>query len=969
MKQAIHAVAARHDAFARSGRVHQRRGAAALAGVLTLQTVAPAFAQGAPSFSARPAQADHQGATDGAMLQVAQTARQLAQQQAAGSRASARVDGDLLKGQAEAQANELLQEGVRLANQTELPFLRRLQGGVNYDFSNKDLSLDLRTIDEVHRGERDRVLLQLSGHNRNHRPTVNGGVVLRRAVNRHMAVGVNAFLDYEFGKSHLRGSLGGEAIAPQFTLYGNVYAPMSGWKAAKRAERREERPASGWDVGVRLQPEALPGLAIKGQYFRWNGAAVDYFDNGRPQRNARGYKYGVEYRPVPLVAVGLEQTKVLGGARQTTVQLGVNLSLGEPLSRQLRHQSGPAFDLQARMGEFVERENRIVLQTRRKHVVLPLTIARVDTDPATGRITVTGVTEPGAQVSLGLPNGEVVVAQADGSGTYRATSARDMVGGPVRARATNRHGDRSREVTHHYVDVAVKGEVPLTLGAVRTHPGTGVVTVTGKTGPGAKVRIDFPDGTFGDVVADNAGDFTVASEGDVAASGPIVAIARDDDGRESPRRTVQYDDRVNAGGSGAPTVVLHTDGSDGRVTVSGKGRPGDTIRVDFPDGTTKEVVAGPDGTYRVTSDRDMTAGDITVSGTDAKGNVGGPVKRPYHDIFVPVPPTVEVATDSSSGRVTVSGKATPRAKVKVDFPGGTSKTVTADADGRYRATSDGDVPGGDIVVTQTGMPGAAGKPVRRPYVDTVAPTPMKVTIDSMRTDGNSGVVTVTGYTIGGSTVTVTFPDGTTVSTTADDRGKYTVTSTADIPAGPIRVSARGPRNQQGSATDHYIDEWTKKTLLGGKIRLLRPVAGLSLSPGSMTYTEIAKSFDGSSLDGIVARFEPANGAPPQTAALLAAVKLHDPNYRLEPNKMFIYLDTMNSDPYNRVPNGDYPVTLVLEDKATGARESTAMVLKVTGSTYGKAPVVPGANGVLGTGAGPSLGGSLLIGGEGGLLGS
>jgi len=137
----------------------------------------------------------------------------------------------------------------------------------------------------------------------------------------------------------------------------------------------------------------------------------------------------------------------------------------------------------------------------------------------------------------------------------------------------------------------------------------------------------------------------------------------------------------------------------------------------------------------------------------------------------------------------------------------------------------------------------------------------------------------------------------------------------------------------------------------------------------MTYTESAKSFDGSSLDGIVARFEPANGAPPQTAALLAAIKLHDPNYRLESNKMFIYLDTMNSDPYNRVPNGDYPVTLVLEDKATGAREATTMVLKVTGSTYGKAPVVPGANGVLGTGPGPSLGGSLLIGGEGGLLGS
>ena len=331
------------------------------------------------------------------------------------------------------------------------------------------------------------------------------------------------------------------------------------------------------------------------------------------------------------------------------------------------------------------------------------------------------------------------------------------------------------------------------------------------------------------MVAGNGGDFTVASKGDVTASGPIMAIARDDDGRESPRRTVQYDDRVNGGGSGAPTVVLHTDGTNGRVTVSGKGRPGDTIRVDFPDGTTKEVVAGLDGTYRVTSDRDMTAGDITVSGTDAKGNVGGPVKRP-----LPRHLRARAAHRGGGDRLVQrprhgqrQGYAARQGQGR--FPGGTSKTVTADADGRYRATSDGDVPGGDIVVTQTGMPGAAGKPVRRPYVDTVAPTPMKVTIDSMRTDGNSGVVTVTGYTVGGSTVTVTFPDGTTAGTTANDRGKCTVTSTADIPAGPIRVKGADRATSRKSATDHYLDAWTKQTLLGGKIRLLRPVARLLLS--------------------------------------------------------------------------------------------------------------------------------------------
>ena len=119
--------------------------------------------------------------------------------------------------------------------------------------------------------------------------------------------------------------------------------------------------------------------------------------------------------------------------------------------------------------------------------MLPLTIARVDTDPATGRITVTSVTEPRG---AGQP-GAAQWRSRGRAGRWQRNlpsdvGARDMVERPVRARATNCHGDRSREVTHHYVDVAVKGEVPLTLGAVRTHPGTGVVTVTGKTGPGAK---------------------------------------------------------------------------------------------------------------------------------------------------------------------------------------------------------------------------------------------------------------------------------------------------------------------------------------------------------------------------------------------------------------------------------------------------------------------------------------------------
>ncbi|WP_261170995.1 hypothetical protein, partial [Bordetella pertussis] len=83
----------------------------------------------------------------------------------------------------------------------------------------------------------------------------------------------------------------------------------------------------------------------------------------------------------------------------------MRLNLGEPLSRQLRRgaqDTAPPFDRGARLQDFVRRENRIVLDTRRKKIVLALRIAEVRTDPATGRITVYGVTEPLADVHAAL---------------------------------------------------------------------------------------------------------------------------------------------------------------------------------------------------------------------------------------------------------------------------------------------------------------------------------------------------------------------------------------------------------------------------------------------------------------------------------------------------------------------------------------------------------------------------------------
>ena len=109
---------------------------------------------------------------------------------------------------------------------------------------------------------------------------------------------------------------------------GNVYAPMSGWEAAKRAERREACLRLGrWRAPA---TQALPGLAIR--------ASISAGTGGRgcsttAVRSAitRGYEYGVEYRPR---AVGGGGPGTNQGARRRALghcATGVNLSLGEAL--------------------------------------------------------------------------------------------------------------------------------------------------------------------------------------------------------------------------------------------------------------------------------------------------------------------------------------------------------------------------------------------------------------------------------------------------------------------------------------------------------------------------------------------------------------------------------------------------------------------------------------------------------------
>nr|WP_283241237.1 Ig-like domain-containing protein [Bordetella holmesii] len=744
---------------------------------------------------------------------LAAQAQSLAQAQAE-REPGARLDADYLKREAQAQANDVLRGGVSLARESGLPFLRNLQGAVNVDFDSGRSSVQLNTIDEVFRAGPATGLVQVGAHNQNSRPTGNVGAVYRHEVHEALMVGANGFLDYEFGKQHLRGSLGIEAIAPEFSLHGNVYVPISGWKGAKRDNRREEKPASGMDVGVQYSPAFAPGLSLKTSYFRWNGAHVDYYDSGRSQAGAKGFKVGVEYRPVPVLSLGLEQTQVMGGGGQTRLQLGLSVNLSEPLSKQLRRpdSDAPVFSLDGRRHTLVERENRIVLKTRRKQIVLPLTVTSVSTRQADGRITISGLTHAGATVTVRLPDGSTGVAGADAAGRFTYLSAEDQPSGLIVLRARNAEGDSSREVSYQYVDEVRPGSLRVAVTSLVTQPVVRSLEVSGRTEPQADVQVSFPNGESIAAKADDQGMFKVRSKREVKQGQVVVQATHPQTGMRVSTSTHYQPPSVQA-----PTIeTVVTEAKTGRVTVTGKADPGARVDVRFPDGSSQRTVAGKDGMYQVVSAGDMVSGDIRAQATGQDGSTSPVAVQAYDDAQDTTPPEAPeirlITTDDASGRVAVNGRAERGADVTVNFPDGTVQRVVAADDGSYRVVSETDMVAGDIQVVAADAAGNKSAVSTHRYVDVVDKTaPAAPIITAVTENPADGRLTVAGKAEPGAQIDIVFPDGTLAQVVAGDDGSYEATSTRDMVSGGIDVRAKDKVGNLSEVTTRHFDDRVDKT--------------------------------------------------------------------------------------------------------------------------------------------------------------
>ncbi|MGO1863107.1 MAG: Ig-like domain-containing protein [Staphylococcus equorum] len=141
------------------------------------------------------------------------------------------------------------------------------------------------------------------------------------------------------------------------------------------------------------------------------------------------------------------------------------------------------------------------------------------------------------------------------------------------------------------------------------------------------------------------------------------------------------------------------------------------------------------------------------------------------DVTAPVAPMVNEVT-SEGTQVTGTGEA--GSTITVKFPDGNTATGTVDNQGNYAIDipTNVDLVGNEeVVVTSTDGAGNVSPETRVIVKDTTAPVaPM---VNEVTSEGTQ----VTGTGEAGSTITVKFPDGSTVTGTADDQGNYAI----DIP--------------------------------------------------------------------------------------------------------------------------------------------------------------------------------------------
>lgn len=241
----------------------------------------------------------------------------------------------------------------------------RIKLNVDDSFSLKDAEFDFLYpwVDT-----KDYVLFsQTSLHRTDDRNQANIGVGVRHFTPDNAMLGANIFYDYDLTRSHSRAGFGVEYWRDYLRFGANTYFGLSDWKNSRDLADYLERPANGWDVSAEGWLPAYPQLGASVQFEKYYGKNVGLFGSDNLQENPYAVTGEISYTPVPLVKFSAQHRQGQSNTHDTRFGVEINYRPGVPLSKQLDSDNVAAMrEVQNRRYDFVERNNNIVLEYKKK---------------------------------------------------------------------------------------------------------------------------------------------------------------------------------------------------------------------------------------------------------------------------------------------------------------------------------------------------------------------------------------------------------------------------------------------------------------------------------------------------------------------------------------------------------------------------------------------------------------------------
>ncbi|MEX6423987.1 Ig-like domain-containing protein [Providencia manganoxydans] len=267
----------------------------------------------------------------------------------------------LARGMASAAANNYLQQWVNHIGNS------RIQLDIDEHFALQNSQADL--LVPLYDKKEKLLFTQGSLHRTDERTQTNLGLGIRWFQPDYM-LGANSFLDYDLSRNHSRIGFGVEYRRDYLKLAANSYHRLSNWQDSKDLEDYQERTANGWDIRSEAWLPSYPHVGAKLSYEQYYGDEVGLFGSDKRGTNPQAVTAGLSYTPFPLFTINAEQRQGTSGEHDSRIGLQVNYQLGTAWQQQINPDNVSALrTLQGSRYDFVDRNNNIVLEYRKKEVI------------------------------------------------------------------------------------------------------------------------------------------------------------------------------------------------------------------------------------------------------------------------------------------------------------------------------------------------------------------------------------------------------------------------------------------------------------------------------------------------------------------------------------------------------------------------------------------------------------------------